>query len=76
MTIPDSDAPIAITVTAPMAQIRDSLRHIIRPLAAALAVLGLGLAAASLIQVTAGLKSLARLRVDLARVRAGERPRA
>ncbi|WP_111557475.1 sensor histidine kinase [Paracoccus sediminilitoris] len=75
VTVPDSDAPIAITVTAPMAQIRDSLRHIIRPLAAALAVLGLGLAAASLIQVTAGLKSLARLRVDLARVRAGDAPR-
>ena len=75
VTLPDSDAMVAITVTAPMDQIRDSLRQIVRPLAVALAVLGLGLAAASVIQVTAGLKSLVRLRADLARVRWGDSPR-
>ncbi len=38
-------------------------------------VLGLGLAAASVIQVTLGLRSLDRLRADLARVRAGDSDR-
>lgn len=72
LTIPESDALIAVTVTAPRNQIRDSLRLIVRPLGAALAVLGLGLAAASVIQVAVGLRSLDRLRADLARVRAGD----
>ncbi|MGZ3216995.1 sensor histidine kinase [Paracoccus sp. T5] len=75
LTIPDTDARVAVTVTAPMAQIRDSLHQIIRPLAVALAVLGLGLAAASVIQVAAGLRSLDRLRADLSRVRAGQSER-
>ncbi|RNF35597.1 sensor histidine kinase [Paracoccus methylarcula] len=71
VTIPDSASRIAITVTAPQAQINDSLRQIVRPLAISLAILGLGLAAASLLQVTVGLHSLDRLRADLAEVRAG-----
>jgi len=75
VTIPESDSAIAVTVTVPMGQINDSLRQIIRPLAVALAVLGLGLAFASVIQVLTGLKSLGRLRADLARVRAGDKPR-
>jgi signal transduction histidine kinase len=75
VTIPDSDSVIGITVTVPMAQIEDSLHQVIRPLAVSLAVLGLGLAMASVIQVTSGLKSLGRLRTDLARVRAGDSPR-
>lgn len=75
LTIPDSDARIAITATAPQAEIGAALAQIVRPLAVALAVLGLGLAAASLIQVTLGLRSLDRLRADLARVRAGDRDR-
>ncbi|MCG6111357.1 MAG: HAMP domain-containing histidine kinase [Paracoccus sp.] len=75
LSIPDSDALIAVTVTAPQAQIDASLAQVVRPLAVALAVLGLGLAAASVIQVTLGLRSLDRLRADLARVRAGDRDR-
>lgn len=75
LTIPDSDALIAVTVTAPLAEIEGSLAQIVRPLAVALAVLGLGLAAASVIQVTLGLRSLDRLRADLARVRAGDSDR-
>ena len=75
LTIPDSDARIAITATAPQAEIGAALAQIVRPLAVALAVLGLGLAAASLIQVTLGLRSLDRLRADLARVRAGDHDR-
>lgn len=75
VTIPDSDAPILVTVTAPAAQIDDSLRLIVRPLALALAVLGAGLIGASVIQVTAGLRSLDRLRRDLTEVRAGRAER-
>lgn len=75
LTIPDSASRIAVTVTAPQTQIDDSLRQIIRPLAIALAVLGLGLAAASLLQVTVGLRSLDRLRADLAAVREGKADR-
>lgn len=72
VTIPDSDALIAVTVTAPQSDIRASLAKIRRPLALSLIVLGLGLIAASVIQVTAGLRSLDRLGGDLRRVRAGE----
>ncbi|MDO5646820.1 ATP-binding protein [Paracoccus sp. (in: a-proteobacteria)] len=75
VTIPDSDAVIALTVTAPQSDIRDSLRQIIPTLAAALAVLGIGLALASVIQVTAGLRSLDRVQADLRAVRAGARDR-
>lgn len=71
VTLPDSDAPIVVTVTAPRGQIDDSLRQISRPLGIALAVLGVVMAAASVVQVTAGLASLDRLRRDLTLVRAG-----
>lgn len=75
LTIPDSDALIAITVTAPQQQIEESLRQIRGPLGLALIVLGLGLAAASVVQVTAGLRSLDRLGADLRQVRAGKAER-
>ncbi|MDQ1899264.1 HAMP domain-containing sensor histidine kinase [Paracoccus sp. WLY502] len=71
VTLPDEAVRIAVTVTAPRAQIDDSLRQISRPLGVALAALGVVLALASVVQVTAGLTSLNRLRRDLARVRAG-----
>ena len=74
-TLPDSNSRVAVTVTAPRGQIDDSLRQISRPLGLALAVLGIVLAGASVVQVTAGLGSLDRLRRDLARVRAGIRNR-
>ncbi|MFN3315126.1 MAG: sensor histidine kinase, partial [Hyphomonas sp.] len=60
---------------APLAEIRASLAQIIRPLALALMALWLGLALASLVQITAGLRSLDRLRADLTRVRAGQSDR-
>lgn len=75
LALPGSDALVAVTVTAPRAEIRTSLAQIVQPLAVALVVLGLGLAAASLIQVTAGLRSLDRLRADLAEVRSGRADR-
>ncbi|WP_246448822.1 hypothetical protein [Paracoccus amoyensis] len=75
VTIPYSDAEIAITVTAPQEQIDASLATISRPLAIALAVLGIGLAIASVVQVMGGLQSLDRLRKDLSLVRAGKAER-
>lgn len=75
VTLPDSDTPVAVTVTAPRAQIDDSLHQISRPLGIALAVLGIVVAVASVVQVTAGLASLDRLRRDLAQVRAGGKDR-
>ncbi|MCZ0961712.1 ATP-binding protein [Paracoccus benzoatiresistens] len=75
VSLPDSDAPVAVTVTAPRAQIDDSLRQISRPLGIALAVLGIVMAVASVVQVTAGLDSLNQVRRDLARVGAGQKDR-
>ncbi|MGN7867978.1 sensor histidine kinase [Paracoccus sp. 22332] len=75
VTLPDSDTRVAVTVTAPRAQIDDSLHQISRPLGIALAVLGIVVAVASVVQVTAGLASLDRLRRDLAQVRAGGKDR-
>lgn len=75
LTIPDSNAAIAITVTAPQAAISDSLQQIIRPLGLSMLGLGLGLIVATVLQVTLGLRSLDRLRADLARVRAGRADR-
>ncbi|WP_374303191.1 ATP-binding protein [Paracoccus sp. (in: a-proteobacteria)] len=74
-SLPDSDAQIAVTVTVPRRQIDDSLRQISRPLAIALAVLGIVTALASLVQVTAGLQSLDQVRRDLGRVRSGDKDR-
>lgn len=74
-TLPDSNSQVAVTVTAPRGQIDDSLHQISRPLGLALAVLGIVLAGASVVQVKAGLGSLDRLRRDLADVRAGTRDR-
>lgn len=75
LTIPESDARIAITATIPVIEIEESLHRIRRPLAISLAILGFGLAAASMVQVTAGLRSLDRLGADLRRVRAGQADR-
>ncbi|MFC3167525.1 ATP-binding protein [Paracoccus fontiphilus] len=74
-SLPDSDAQIAVTVTVPRQQIDNSLRQIRRPLAVALAVLGIVTALASLVQVTAGLHSLDQVRRDLGRVRSGDKDR-
>lgn len=71
LSIPFSNARIAVTVTAPQQEIDLSLSKIRRPLAISLAVLGLGLALASLVQVLAGLNSLNRMRRNLSEVRAG-----
>lgn len=70
-TLPDSSADLAVVVTAPGAEIAASLSRLRRPLAISLTVLGLALALASVVQVTAGLGSLDRLGRDLRAIRAG-----
>ncbi|WP_199261325.1 ATP-binding protein [Paracoccus binzhouensis] len=70
-TLPDNGSALAVTVTAPRAEIEASLSRLRRPLAASLAVLGLALALASVLQVAAGLRSLDRLGRDIRAIRAG-----
>ncbi len=70
-TLPDSDKPLAVTVTAPQAEIDASMARLRRPLAISLAVLGLALALASFAQVAAGLRSLDRLGRDIRDIGAG-----
>ena len=71
-TLPDSASALAVTVTAPRAEIDAAMARLRRPLAVSLAVLGLALAAASVLQVVAGLQSLDRLGRDLRRIRSGQ----
>lgn len=71
-TLPDSSSDMAVVVAAPRSEIDESVARIRRPLAISLAVLGLGLALASVLQVAAGLRSLDRLGRDLRAIRAGK----
>lgn len=71
-TLPGSRAALAVTVTAPQAEIDQSIARLRRPLAISLAVLGLALIVASVAQVMAGLSSLDRLGRDLRAIRAGQ----
>lgn len=75
VTLPGSDAPLGVIVTAPARDIRDSLSAVRRPLALSLLALGLGLAVAVAVQVGAGLGGMRRLGDDLRRVREGEAER-
>lgn len=70
-TLPDSDGALAVTVTAPQAEIDASMARLRRPLAISLTVLGLALALASFAQVAAGLRSLDRLGRDIRDIGAG-----
>ena len=70
-TLPDSDRPLAVTVTAPQAEIDGSMARLRKPLAISLSVLGLALALASFAQVAAGLRSLDRLGRDIRDIGAG-----
>ncbi|MDO5642860.1 MAG: sensor histidine kinase, partial [Paracoccus sp. (in: a-proteobacteria)] len=71
-TVPGSNEALSLAVTAPQAEIDAALASVRRPLAVTLAVLGLGLGLAVLVQVTAGLASLGRMGEALRRVRAGQ----
>ena len=70
-TLPDSGKGLAVTVSAPQAEIDDSMARLRRPLAISLTVLGLALALASFAQVAAGLRSLDRLGRDIREIGAG-----
>lgn len=72
LTLPDGTAVVA---SAPRAALNGPLRDAGVSLAACLAVLGLGLAAAGVAQVRLGLRPLDRLRQELEAVRAGRRER-
>lgn len=71
-TVPGSEEALLVTVTAPQAEIDAALSAVRRPLALTLAILGLGLALAVLVQVTAGLSSLGRMGRALRDVREGK----
>ncbi|MDO5530055.1 MAG: HAMP domain-containing sensor histidine kinase [Paracoccus sp. (in: a-proteobacteria)] len=70
-TAPGSDEALRATVTAPQAEIDAALRDVRAPLAVSLAVLGAGLVAAILIQVTAGLGALRQMGADVRAIREG-----
>lgn len=63
--------PVTLFAAAPRGVIARPLREALVPLLAALAILGGLLAAATLIQLRLGLQPLARLRAQLAAIRAG-----
>ncbi|WBU57751.1 sensor histidine kinase [Paracoccus sediminicola] len=71
-TVPGSDEALNVVVTAPRAEIDAALASVRHPLALTLALLGTGLAAAVIVQVTAGLSSLRRMGRDLRSVREGK----
>lgn len=70
-TLPGSDEPLAVTLTAPRSEIDAALDRVRRPLALALVVLGAGLAAASLAQVAVGLRALDKMGRDIRGIRDG-----
>lgn len=71
-TLPNGDGALLVSVTAPMSEIQASLSDVRRPLAISLAALGLALALASVVQVSAGLRSLHSLGRDLRQIRDGK----
>jgi signal transduction histidine kinase len=75
LRVADLPGPARIVVGAPQSALYGPLRSVLASLAAALGVLGLGLAAGAVAQVRLGLAPLKRLSRDLAAVRAGQRAR-
>ena len=67
--------PVTLFAAAPRGVIARPLREALMPLLAALAILAGLLATATLVQLRLGLKPLARLRAQLAAIRAGEAER-
>ncbi|MDO5658333.1 MAG: sensor histidine kinase [Paracoccus sp. (in: a-proteobacteria)] len=74
-TVPGSDEALQVTVTAPQAEITAALADVRRPLALSLLILGLGLAVAVLLQVTAGLGALRGMRAGINAIRNGKAAR-
>lgn len=74
-TLPGAATPWRLAVGADARLVEEPASRFARRLAASLAVLGLALAGAALVQVEIGLRPLARLRRELAAVRSGARKR-
>ncbi|WP_435169813.1 sensor histidine kinase [Falsirhodobacter sp. 1013] len=70
-TAPGAGTPLTVTVALPQSVMTAEERRILHPLAAALAILGAVLVAASILSVTIGLRALDRMRHGLDAVRAG-----
>lgn len=71
-TLPGVEQPLAVVVTVPRSEIDAAMALVRPPLALALVILGAGLAAATLVQVAWGLRTLDALGRDIRRIRAGE----
>ncbi|MDO5622009.1 MAG: ATP-binding protein [Paracoccus sp. (in: a-proteobacteria)] len=72
ITLPGAADPVILRLTAPQSEINAALAEVRRPLAISLILLGLGLTAASLVQVQMGLGSLRRLQTGLTDIRTGK----
>lgn len=70
-TLPGVDDALAVTVTVPQAEIDAALHQVRRPLAMSLAVLGIGLALATVVQVSLGLAALDAMGRNIRAVRDG-----
>jgi signal transduction histidine kinase len=75
LTIPGGGEPVTLTLAAPEAALADELAAVRRPVLVVVLVLGLALTAASIVQLTIGLRPLAALRRDIAAIRAGRAAR-
>ena len=71
LSIATSAGPVSITASAPRAIVERPIRAAMTPLFLSLALLGVALAVATLVQLRIGLRPLGRLRDSLAAVRAG-----
>jgi signal transduction histidine kinase len=69
---PGAAAPVRVTVAGDLAEVDEEVRRFSLLLVVALGLLGLGLAAAIVIQVRFGLRPLRDLAAELEKVRAGE----
>jgi len=72
MTVPTSAGPATVLASAPRDLVERPIRGALMPLLGTLAILGLALALATLVQLHIGLRPLDRLRRALAAVRSGQ----
>ncbi len=75
LQFPGIDGPVHVTIAADMREVSNGVRQFDLLLAAALGLLGAGLAVAIIIQVRFGLRPLRAMAADLKAVREGARPR-
>ncbi|MGE0716080.1 MAG: sensor histidine kinase [Alphaproteobacteria bacterium] len=75
ISVPGASTPLTLTVAGPAALVESEVAGVSGTLAAMLGVLGLGLAAAVLLQTTIGLAPFRRLGRQLADIRRGRRER-